>query len=203
MPVMERKLDFYFDFMSPFAYLAHKRLPAIADRYDYAMEYKPIELAKAKQAAGNTGPSNREIPVKLRYLTTDMKRWAARYGVPLQFPKSLDSARLNKGTFYAVDRHQAQDYVECAWLAAWGRGGDMGNVDFLSGVAAEMGWSAAEFLDFTLSPTSAKRYESSNREAQQRGVFGVPTAMIGEEMWWGNDRLDFLGEYLESACAKA
>jgi len=200
---MERKLEFFFDFMSPFAYLAHKRLPALAEQHGYEVEYRPIDLPSAKKAAGNTGPSNREIPVKLRYLTTDMKRWAARYGVPLNFPPSLDSARLNRGTFYAIDRGHARDYVERAWLAAWGHGGDMSSPQFLSAVAAEMGWPVADFVGFTLSELSATRYEASNREAQRRGVFGVPTAMIGEEMWWGNDRLDFLGEYLESACAEA
>lgn len=192
-----KTVEFFFDFLSPFAYLAHQKLPALASRYGYALRFVPFDLPRAKRAAGNTGPSNREIPVKLRYMTTDMNRWARRYGVPLTFPKSFASERINKGTFYAEDRGRVQDYVTAAYTAAWGEGQDMSDSEVLAGVARRLGWPAQEFLAFVDSAPAAERFEASNAEAHRRGVFGTPTFLIGEEMWWGNDRLQFLEEYLQ------
>ncbi|PJJ06705.1 2-hydroxychromene-2-carboxylate isomerase [Janthinobacterium sp. 67] len=200
---VDNTLVFYFDFMSPFAYLAHHRLTAIAERFGYVVQYKPIDLRQAKLAAGNTGPSNREIPPKLRYLATDMNRWAAAYGVPIAFPPSFDSDRINKGLFYAVDQGQAANYVSAAWHRVWGLGGDMSDEGLLREVASELGWPADEFLASTNGTDARQRYEDNNREAQSKGVFGVPTMMVGEQMWWGNDRLNFLVEYLESTAKAA
>lgn len=189
-------IDFYFDFMSPFAYLAHTQLPALAARYGRRIAYHAIDLPAAKLAAGNTAPPNVSIPVKLRYLVTDMQRWARRYGVPLNFPKTLKSERLNLGLYFAADRGRTEDYVRAAWLPTWGQGGDMGDETLIADVARSMGWDAAEFLGFTASPEARERYAIDNREAHSRGVFGAPTMMLGEQMWWGNDRLEFLEEHL-------
>ncbi|WP_295684847.1 2-hydroxychromene-2-carboxylate isomerase [uncultured Nevskia sp.] len=189
-------IDFYFDFMSPFAYLAHTQLPALASRYDFRIAYHAIDLPAAKRAAGNSAPPNVSIPVKLRYLVTDMQRWARRYGVPLAFPKTLNSERLNLGLYFALDRGCAEDYLRAAWLPTWGQGGDMGSEALISAVAQSMGWDAAEFLRYAASQEARERYALDNCDSQARGVFGAPTMMIGEEMWWGNDRLGFLEEHL-------
>lgn len=191
-----KTIEFFFDFLSPFAYLVHQRLPSLAKRYGYAIRYVPMDLPRAKRVAGNTGPSNRDIPVKLRYLTTDMNRWAKRYGVPLVFPKSFASERLNKGMLFAIDRGDAEAYVDAAFRLVWGRGEDMGSDAVLRQVAQERGWSADEFLAFVASQQAQERFEAANLEAHRRGVFGVPTMLIGEDMWWGNDRLHFLEEHL-------
>lgn len=191
-----KNLEFFFDFLSPFAYLAHQKLPALASRYGYHLRFVPFDLPRAKRAAGNNGPSNRDIPVKLRYMTTDMNRWARRYGVPLKFPKSFASERMNKGTFYAEDRGKVPDYVTAGYAAVWGEGQDMSDSDVLKGVARRLGWQEDEFVSFIDSPIAAERFEAANAEAHRRGVFGTPTFLIGEEMWWGNDRLEFLEDYL-------
>jgi len=191
-----RVIDFYFDFMSPFAYLAHTQLPALAARHGLRIAYHAIDLPAAKLAAGNTAPPNVSIPVKLRYLVTDMKRWARRYGVPLVFPKTLKSERLNLGLYYAADRGCEAEYLRAAWLPTWGQGGDMGDEALISAVARAMGWNAAAFLAFTASTEARERYALDNRDAHARGVFGAPTMMLDEQMWWGNDRLGFLEEHL-------
>lgn len=189
-------LDFYFDFMSPFAYLAHTQLPALANKYDFKISYHAIDLPAAKLAVGNTAPPNVSMPVKLRYLVTDMQRWARRYDVPLAFPKTLKSERLNLGLYFAIDRDRAEDYVRTAWLPTWGRGGDMASEELISEIACAMDWNVSEFLRFLASPEARDRYATDNKEAHRRGVFGAPTMVVGEEMWWGNDRLGFLEEHL-------
>lgn len=191
-----RTLDFYFDFMSPFAYLAHTQLPSIARRNGCEIAYHPIDLPAAKLAAGNTAPPNVSIPVKLRYLTTDMERWAKRYRVPIKFPKTLKSQRLNVGMLYAYDRGQSEAFANTAWYAAWGRGGDMDDTSLISAVAGAMDWNADDFLRFVETPGARERYAQVNRAAHERGVFGAPTMMLGDQMWWGNDRLGLLEEHL-------
>lgn len=190
-------IDFYFDFLSPYSYLAHCRLPALADKYGYDISYKPIDLQAAKLAAGNTGPATAQMPVKLRYAIADLTRWSQQYGVPLAFAKVPPvTARINKGTFLAIEKDQARDYVTRAWLATFGAGGDFNSDEVLSDLARQMGWSPVEFLEFVSSDAAEQLYESGNKAAQARGVFGTPTMMVGDEMWWGNDRLNHLEEYL-------
>lgn len=200
----QKSIEFFLDFLSPFAYLTHQKLPALAQHYGYVLRFVPIDLPRAKLAAGNTGPSNRQVPAKLRYLTTDMNRWAQRYGVPLKFPKTFASERMNKGVLFAQDRGRAQDYVTAAFASAWARGGeDLADSTLLASIARQLGWPESEFLAFVDSPEATERFEALNLEAHRRGVFGVPTMLIGEEMWWGNDRLQFLEEFLQQQSAKA
>ncbi|TAJ17352.1 MAG: 2-hydroxychromene-2-carboxylate isomerase, partial [Rugosibacter sp.] len=125
-------------------------------------------------------------------------RWAQRYNVPLKFPPTYASERANRGTFYAIDRGQQRDYVHRLYLAVWGQGEDMSDEAVLRKIAVSLGWSGDEFLAYTQGEDSARRYNEINKEAHARGVFGVPAMFVGNEMWWGNDRLQFLTEYLES-----
>lgn len=185
--------------MSPFAYLAYQRLPELASRYGSQIVYWPINLPMAKKAAGNTGPPNVQIPPKLRYLMKDLGRWAQRYGVPLVFPKSLDSDLMNKGLFYAIDMGQPHEYTRAAWHTCWGLGGDPADESLLRQVAEQLGWPGNGFLSYLRSPDADRRYAQTNAEAHALGVFGVPTMMIGDNMWWGNDRLEFLEEFLQSS----
>ncbi|MGE0115055.1 MAG: 2-hydroxychromene-2-carboxylate isomerase [Steroidobacteraceae bacterium] len=190
-------IDFYLDFMSPFGYLARAALLRIATKYGADIAYHPVNLVRLKRAAGNTGPSNREIPPKIAYLTEDLQRWAKRYGI--QMARELagpDSSRLNKGFFFARDKNQATDYVRHAWDCVWRDGLDPGLTTTVSEAARRMQWNVDDFLAFVESETAQQQYEAENIAAIQRGVFGIPTFVIGDQMWWGNDRLDFLEEYL-------
>ena len=82
-------------------------------------------------------------------------------------------------------------------------GRDIAQESMRRDVARELAWPPDEFVAFTQSEESQARYQASTRQAHARGVFGAPTMMVGEEMWWGNDRLDFLEEFLNSHAAAA
>lgn len=194
-------IEFHFDLLSPYAYLAHTQLPALAARYGAALAYRPIDLAQAKQAVGNTGPTNREMPVKHRHLRLDLQRWAAHYGVPLVPPAGYGSLRLNCGALYALDREQPARYVEAAWRRVWGEGSAMDDGGLLLSLAGEMGWPADDFMAYVSSDAAHARLRAATEQASARGVFGVPTMFVGDQMWWGNDRLHFLEQYLQSQMA--
>jgi 2-hydroxychromene-2-carboxylate isomerase len=210
-----RCIEFFFDFLSPYAYLAHCRLPALADEYGYELVYKPFNMHAAKRAAGNTTPPGPAIPVKFRYICTDFRRWAERYGVPFSMPwmvrpdasaedlknidvpkQGLDTTWANKGMFFALDRGQGRDYANRLWGGSFGANGLVGSHELLMDVARQLGWSPEDLLEFVQSDAAEARYEANTREAVSRGVFGAPTMFVDDEMWWGNDRLGLLEEYL-------
>lgn len=193
---MVKTIAFFFDFMSPYAYLAWQRLPQMAERYGYGMEYCPINLQKAKRFAGNTGPSTREIPVKHKHLRVDLQRWANLYRVPFVLPASHDSDRLNRGLFLAIDHGVEARYLQTAWHLVWGCGGAMGDQLLMGELCASLGWNLGTFNAFTDSEAAGQRYAASQARSEKLGVFGVPTMCIDGEMWWGNDRLHFVEEYL-------
>lgn len=191
-----RHLDFYFDFMSPFAYLAFQKVPGLCREYGLELHLHVANLPKLKTMAGNTGPANVSIPLKIRYLRKDLDRWAATYGVPLTFPKSLASETLNKAFLYAADKDRAEDFVRAAWGRVWGKGDDPADPALLCDLAEAFGWNTVSLSAWVASKDAADRYEASTQAAHEAGVFGVPTMIIGHQMWWGNDRLFFMEDAL-------
>ena len=193
-------IDFYFDFISPFSYLAHQRLPQLASRYGYALRYHVADLAVLKKLCGNTAPRMVDMPLKIAYSRVDQKRWAERYGVPITPPAgSHDSSWLNRGTFYAADKNNDADYVTAVWTRMRRDGRDLAEESTWREVARDLGWNADDFVAFIRSEASLARYRKASQDAHERGVFGVPTMLVSNEMWWGNDRLDFLEEFFKDA----
>lgn len=192
----EETIRFYFDFASPFAYLAQARLPQLAQRYGAPIDYRPIDVRQAKLDAGNSAPSTRSIPAKAKFIRQDRLRWAGQYGLPMQDPKAFSAPRLNRGVFHAGTQAEAEAYVRTAFHHVWGLGGDPDSNSLLQAVARDMAWDAQRFLAFVDSPPAMRAYEETRRDAHRRGVFGVPMMILGDELFWGNDRLDFLEEAL-------
>lgn len=187
---------FYFDFLSPYAYLAQHRLAELAARHGWTIDYRSIDLMQAKQAIGNTGPGNRELPVKLAHLATDLARWAGLYEVSLVFPPNYQSGALNVGLYYPACAGREGDYVQAAYALVWGRGAAPDAPATLQAVADRMGWDADDFIAFSSSPGGAECFAAATREAIERNVFGVPTMVVDGAMWWGNDRLFLLERQL-------
>jgi len=194
---MKESIDFYFDMMSPFSYLAHTQLPDLARKYGLTVNYLPMSIPPAKIAAGNYGPSNREVPAKIDVMLADIKRWAAHYDVPFTFPKSLEVEPWNVGVLYANDKGQAEAYVNAAYAKIWADGCDPADMAELSQVAETMGWNANEFIDYVQSNEGRTRFRKACVEAHKAGVFGAPIMMLDDQAWWGNDRFMFIEEYLK------
>jgi 2-hydroxychromene-2-carboxylate isomerase len=193
---MRATIDFYFDFLSPFAYLARGELLKIAERHDCAIAWHAIDLMAVKKAAGNTGPGNRDMPVKLAYMKVDIARWVAAYGVPFTWVGNYASRKMNIGALYARERGAETTYVRDAFHAGWGAGGKLDDPDLLRRLAQMQGWDGDDFLRYVASPEAAAVFEAGNTAAIARGVFGVPTMLLGDDMWWGNDRLVMLEKAL-------
>ena len=191
---------FYFDFASPYAYFARHRLAEIAARHGRSIAYRPIDLKRAKLESGNDGPPTVSIPNKLAFANRDFQRWSERYGIPFKTIGGIQGAReLNIGTFYALRKGQAEDYITRVYDHCWGRGGKPDDAAFLAGLLADLGWDRAEFESFVNSAAAAEEYEQTFQLAAADKVFGVPTFVIDGELWWGNDRLFMVDEFLEAS----
>jgi 2-hydroxychromene-2-carboxylate isomerase len=200
---MTRFIEFYVDLISPFSYFALQRLPSLAARYGYAVEYHVLDLKEAKRLAGNTGPSTRDIPLKLAYAKTDQRRWAKRYGVPITTPAHYDSSRLNRGFFFAKLRGRERDYLMLAFHKVWGEGASMIDEAMLREIAGRLDFDAEGYLRYTVSAEAETQYRQATAAAHARGVFGVPTMIIGDELWWGNDRLQFVEDFLQQQTGRS
>lgn len=196
---MAATIDFYFDFMSPFSYFAWQRLPSLAKQYGREIVLHPVDLAELKIRAGNTAPSTRTMPVKLKYFKEDQRRWARHYGVPIATPAHYDGTLLNRGAYMALDRGVIETYVTRAYHKVWGEGASMLDRAMLADVAAHCGWSLDEFDAFANDPRAEQRLREETLRASERGVFGVPTMIADAEMWWGNDRFEFMEAHLRGA----
>lgn len=190
------RIGFFFDFVSPYSYLAFHRIGEIAAHSGCAVDYQAVDLAELKRRAGNTGPATRQIPVKLRYARTDIERWARRYGVTLVSPTSNRPMRANRGLALARREGRTMAYMTSAWAHGWRLGQDLSEDATLRAIADESGIHSDRLLAWVDSEEAIEILAAATDAAANAGLFGVPTMTCGDEMWWGNDRLDFLQEHL-------
>ena len=197
---MTRKtVEFYFDFGSPAAYLAWTQLPALCANAGAELIFKPMLLGGVFQATGNRSPV--EVPAKGRYVRQDFERHAARYGVPLHFNPHfpINTLALMRGAT-AMQMHDGGarfgDYCHAVFRAMWVDEKDMNDPAVVGQVLQTAGFDAAEFLARVGQQSVKDRLKAVTEEAVARGVFGAPTMFVGTEMFWGQDRLDWVREVL-------
>jgi len=196
---MSTKLDFYFDFGSPTAYLAFKRLQQLQQQYDLEVVYKPMLLGGVFKATDNASPIT--IPAKGRYMSEhDMPRFARRYGVELVFNPffPINTLYLMRGVFAARKLNCLPSYLEAVYAAMWVTQQNMGDLEVVANVLRSAGLDSEALLHATQEPEIKQALIDATQEAVNRGAFGAPTMYIGQEMYFGQDRLDFVEERLRS-----
>jgi 2-hydroxychromene-2-carboxylate isomerase len=194
---MPKTVDFYYDFGSPTAYLAHKRLQQLSARYDFTVNYKAILLGGVFKATGNTTPV--AIPAKGKYmLEHDLPRFAKRYGVPLNFNPHfpLNTLGLMRGAIAASRLDCLARYVDVVYDAVWVAGENMSEPDVVARVLAAGDLDAEALMTLSQDPEVKAELISSTEEAVERGAFGAPTLYLDGEMYFGQDRIDFIEEGL-------
>ena len=194
---MGKQVEFYFDFGSPYSYLAYKALPGIAVAHAAQIVWRPMLLGGVFKATGNHSPA--EIPAKSKWMHQDMQRWAARYGAVFKhnphFP--INTLMLMRGAVGMQMRGTHFDkYVETIFHAMWAEPRNLGEPAELAAVLQQAGFDAAAFLSLVNDAAVKEELKKNTEEAVARGVFGAPTFFVGEEMFWGQDRLDFVAAAL-------
>ena len=194
---MAKQLEFFFDYGSPFSYLANIQLPGFAKRNAAAVVYRPILLGAVLKATGNSSPMT--VPAKARYFAEELRRWAARYGVAFKLnphPFILNTLPLMRGAVAAQKLGVFSAYHDTIYRAAWAEGLDLGDKAVLSDVLQRSGVNFAELITASERQDVKDSLRSNTEDAVARGVFGAPTFFVGNEMFWGNDRFDFVEEAL-------
>jgi 2-hydroxychromene-2-carboxylate isomerase len=198
---MTRTIEFYFDFPSPYSYLAHTQLPKIAAKHGATVSYQPFRLLQLMTIGGNR-PTTIECKNKSKYAGADLQRWTKRYNVEFArnpHSKSFDFAELDHGALVAIEDGRGAEYVTAVFAAIWGRPVDLSQRSVLIEVLGRSGFDAHRLIQRAGSEDIVAKLQAQTKAAAERGVFGAPTMFVGQQMFFGNDRLDFVAEALRSA----
>lgn len=196
---MSKSVEFYFDFGSPTAYLAHKRLGQLSKQYDLQVLYMPMLLGGVFKATGNASPV--AIPAKGKYmLEQDLPRFARRYGVPLNFNPHfpINTLSLMRGAIAAQRLGCMEAYVNLAFDAVWVQEKNMGDPAIVCQALTEAGLDADGLIALSQDPDVKAELVAATEAAVARGVFGAPTLFLDGAMYFGQDRLDFIEEAIKA-----
>jgi 2-hydroxychromene-2-carboxylate isomerase len=190
-------LEFFYDFVSPYSYLASTRVEALAARAGATLRWRPFLLGGVFKATENRAPL--DVPAKGRHMWRDLERWAHRLGVPLRRPEPFPFSPILalRTAFAAEAAGKLVPYTHAVYWAAWVDGRDVANPEVLAAIATEAGLDGAALV--AAAPSYKAALMAQTQEAIDRGAFGAPACFVGEELFIGNDRLDFVEEALKGA----
>jgi 2-hydroxychromene-2-carboxylate isomerase len=191
-----KTVEFLFDFGSPASYLAYKRLPDLAERTGAKVEYTPMLLGAVFKATGNASPAT--IPAKGRWTGTDFRRWATRHGTEFNFNPHfpINTLHLMRGATGLIDDTRFMPYCDFVFDAMWREPKNLGDPIELAPVLRRAGLEADDFRALIEREDVKARLKATTETAVERGVFGAPSFFVGEEMFFGQDRMDFVEEAL-------
>ena len=191
-------MEFYFDLGRHATYLAYTQLPKICAQTDSQLIYVPFLLGGVFKATGNASPAT--IPAKGRYMFIDLDRYAKRYGVPLtinpHFPintlvlmRAVTGVQLRQPERFAA-------FIDCLFKALWIDGRNLNDPATVGAVLSENGFDPQEILALSAEEEVKNALKDTTEKAVQRGVFGAPSMFVDGQLFFGQDRLDFVVEAL-------
>lgn len=191
---MNSKIEFYYDYVSVYSYLANSQLDQLASRTGAEIVYRPMFLGGVMEATGNRPPAT--IKPKGRYLMSDVDRWCTRYSLPFKmnpvFPQNtINALRL---ALVAQQRNEFSAIHQALFDAMWVKEENISDKTTLTTVIDRAGFAADDYMEDISNQEIKDRLKSNTDEALQRGAFGAPTFYVGEQMFFGNDRFEFIEE---------
>ena len=191
------ELEFFYDFTSPYSYLASTRVEAVAARAGATVRFRPFLLGGVFKATGNRAPI--DVPAKGRHMWVDLARWAERLKVPLSKPATFPIASILalRTALAAEQEGKLVPFTHAVFHAYWAEGRDIASPEVLAAVTATVGLDGAALV--ARAPDFKAALAESTQSAIDRGAFGAPTFFVGGEMFVGNDRLDFVEDALRRA----
>ena len=197
---MAKSFEFHFDFGGPNSYLAHKVLPEICARTGAEAVYVPILLGGLFKATNNQAPLIRyaETPAKRDYEMLEFDRFVTAHRLPFKmnphFP--INSLQLMRGAVAAQHLGCFMPYVDTIMTAMWEDGANTGNAAVVKDVLDKTGLDSAALLAKADDPEIKAELAANTEKAAARGAFGVPTFFVGDEMFWGKERLGQVADAL-------
>ena len=195
---MPQQVDFFFDFVSPYTYLAQTQPTALKTRSGATFRLWPMHLLNLMKRVGNS-PTTVLCANKMKYAGTDIGRWVTRYRVPFQFNSHVfaaDQSLALRAALVAQDRGVEEAYNRAVFSAFWAEGIDVNDRACLVGALDAGGLEGGALLAAADETRYGERLAANTETAAERGVFGSPTFIVGDDVFFGNDRLEFLEERL-------
>ena len=186
-------LEFFFDFTSPYSYLASTQVEGVAARTGATLRYRPFLLGGVFKATGNRAPI--ETVAKGRHMWTDLTRWAKRLEIPLRRPQTFPvPSILALRAVLAAPPEALPTACHAVFKAIWAEDREVGKPEVLAAVLTEVGLDGQALV--AAAPGLKEALAAQTQEAVDRGAFGAPAFFVGGELYMGNDRLDFVEEAL-------
>lgn len=198
---MTRTVDYYFTTGSPWSYLGHRRLEAILERHGARANVKPADFTRVFPVSGGL-PLKQRAPQRQAYRLVELARWRDHLGVPINiepkfFPfapgasvKAIIATDVLKGP--AVAMRLAHALMQGCWV----QDRNLGDPEAVDAIVREQDIDPAALGEVAVAADAQAKYELYTEEAIARGVFGAPSYVVGDEIFWGQDRLDFLDRRL-------
>jgi 2-hydroxychromene-2-carboxylate isomerase len=201
---MSKLVDYYFSPISPWTYLGHPRLAAMLKKYGGQVNVKPVDLGGKIFPISGGLPLPQRAPQRQAYRLVELARWCDFLQVPLTIkPKFFPApGDLSACLIIAAKAHGEDAAMNVAWgllKACWVEERNTGDAETLKAIATEQGLNGADLLAQAQSDVVKAKYAAFTQEAIDRQVFGAPSYVIDGEIFWGQDRLDFVDRKLASA----
>lgn len=193
---MSKQVEFFFDFGSPTSYLAWTQLAKIAANTGAQISWRPMLLGGVFKATGNSSPVM--VPAKGRYMMHDLNRFAQRYEVPMAFNPHfpINTLTLMRGAVGYLDDPRFELFVQTIFEALWVHQKNLGDLQQVAETLSAAGFEPSEFERLVSDDAVKERLKANTEEAIKRGVFGAPSFVVDNELYFGQDRLDFVSEAL-------
>ncbi len=197
---MAEPIEFYFDFSSPYSYIASEVIDDLAAKYGRKVKWRPMLLGVVFQKTGQ--PLLVNVPLKGEYSLRDFARSARYHGVPFKFPAKFPLSTVSAARAYywlhGQDCAKARQFARAAFRAYWVDGRDISDLAVLQEIAAGLGVDPAALAAGVATPEIKERLRAETEAALAKGMCGAPWFVVDGEPFWGADRLPQIEKWLQT-----
>jgi len=188
---MIKSFDFYFDFVSPYSFLAHKKISKIEKKNSVKIKYKPILLGGLHNLHGIKAPAF--IPAKAKHMIRDCKLIAEKNKIKFKFNSyfPIRSLNLMRGVLVAEEDNYKSYYIDSMFNAIWQDGLNMNDENIIQKILKNLNVNPKTFLLRSASSSIKDSLKKRTNEAYEKGIFGAPSFVSNNKVFWGQDRIEF------------
>ena len=195
-----KTIDFYFDFGSPYSYVAYKRLQQLQQNITFDIQYYPVILGGIFKATNNQSPVM--VPAKAKYLFKDLNDWSKYWQIPFQFNPHfpINTFLLMRAAigYQAKYPEQLSKFIEVFFDAMFKQPVNLNLEEQIINTLQQAGFVVEDYQRLIQDEDIKALAKTKTENAVKRGLFGVPAFFIDDEMFWGQDRLHFIEQKLQA-----
>tara|TARA_Y100000590_G_C15337010_1_gene869963 strand:+ start:15 stop:608 length:594 start_codon:yes stop_codon:yes gene_type:complete len=189
---MIKPFEFYFDFSSPYSFIAHKEIRKIEKENSIKIKYMPILLGGLFKLSGIT--ANADIPIKAKYMIKDCKLWSEKNNILFKFNNYFPIQTLNlmRGVLVSEKKNFSQNFINKVFDAIWKDGLNLNDQSIVEKLLKNCDINPKTFMMEIVEDSIKNELKKRTNDAYQKGIFGAPTFIVNNKIFWGQDRLEFV-----------